>query len=74
MLIALTGVFYFTFGEFSSNVSFKTHSIYLFTVVKSCKLFRYGFNKVLQPFVDDMKKTGIIMMFVGTFLIHNSSL
>ena len=50
------GVFYFTLANFHPALRSKLNSIYLFGVIKNPILTEYGFNKVLQSFVDDMKQ------------------
>ena len=50
----ILGVFYFTLANFHRSVRSKLSSIYRFAVVKSTNLSEYGFNKLLQPFAQDM--------------------
>ena len=48
----------------------KLSSIYIFAVVKSSHLSKYGFNKVLKPFVEDMKQLVIVETLFCLMLLH----
>ena len=48
--------FYFTLGNFRHELHSKLDAIILLAVVKTAHLKKYGFDEVLKPLLDDMKK------------------
>lgn len=48
--------FYFTLGNFRHEVRSKLDAIFLLAVVKTSHLKKYGFDEVLKPFLNDLKK------------------
>jgi len=50
------GMFYFTFGNLPPKYRSRLSAVYLVAIVKTTILSMYGMDKVLRPFVDDIKK------------------
>ena len=48
--------FYFTLGNFRHEVHSKVDAIFLLAVVKTSHVKKYGFDEVLKPFLNDLKK------------------
>jgi len=50
------GMFYFTLGNLSPKYRSYLPNIQLLAIVKTTVISTYGINKILKPFVDDVKK------------------
>lgn len=55
-LYSLSGVIYFTLGNIDPSLRSKLQAITLLAVFKSNYVKKCGFNAILQPIVDDVKK------------------
>lgn len=49
-------LFYFTLGNFSNEIRSKLDAIFLLAVVKTSHLKKYGFDEILKPLLEDLKK------------------
>ena len=48
-------MFYFTLGNINPKMRSKLRSIQLLAICKQKLIKQYGMNKILKPFVDDIK-------------------
>jgi hypothetical protein len=54
-LFVLVGLFYYTLGNISPRYRSSLKAIQLITVVKHSILKDYGIDKILEPFIEDIK-------------------
>ena len=64
ILSIIIGMFYFTLGNLSPKFRSKLASINLLAIVKTKCLSSYGMDKVLRPFIEDLKKLVTILSHV----------
>ena len=50
------GMFYFTLGNLSPKYRSHLPNIQLVAIAKSTMISSYGMDRILQPFVDDVKR------------------
>lgn len=58
------GMFYFTLGNLSPRYRSHLPNIQLVAVTKTAMISNYGVDKILKPFVDDIKKLVHICIFL----------
>ena len=56
MYTLLTGEFYYQLGNLSPKYRSSFSSIHLVSIAKSCIIQKYGPDKILEPFMDDIKE------------------
>ena len=59
----LPGAFYFLLGNIHPRFRSSLRSIQLVALAKSSFIDTYGITRILQPFVDDMKKLESVSSF-----------
>lgn len=69
-LMFLAGIFYFTLGNLPPKTRSKLSSIYLVTILKHRLLCEYGMDRVLDPFIEDIKKLVCKCHLFCTMWIH----
>ena len=52
--IYIVGLFYYTLGNIDPKLRSAVHTIQLLMVVRFTLVEKYGMNKILKPFVDDI--------------------
>lgn len=60
------GMFYFTLGNLSPKYRSHLPNIQLVAIAKSAMISSYGMDRILQPFVDDVKKLVCIFIYNKT--------
>ena len=58
------GAVYFTLTNIDPAVRSKLEVIYLVALFKSALLVEYSLNDVLKPFIGDLKKLSVSLLFV----------
>ena len=56
MYTLLTGVFYYQLGNLNPKYRSSLSSIHLVSIAKSSVIQKYGPEKILKPFMDDIKE------------------
>ena len=67
MLLLCIGMFYYALGNLPPHLRSTQRSIQLIACVTSPNIKEYGFEKVLQPFIDDINRLSKVIPHV----IHN---
>ena len=73
--IFFTAFFYYTLGNLSPKYQSSQLSIQLLIAVKTCFLFRYGADKVLNPVLEEITQLEMVRIEgVGVHLLHKLSM
>lgn len=64
------GIFYFTLGNRAPKQRSKLKSIHLLCILKHKYLCYYGIDKVMMPFIEDLKKLVSKNNYYNTISIH----
>ena len=58
----IIGLFYYQLGNLSPQYRSSTKSIHLVAIAKSSVIVKYGANKILEPFMDAIKKLEEVLL------------
>ena len=56
MVLSTTGVFYYRLGNLTPKFMSSLSSIHLVCIVKAAIIQKYGLDKILEPFMADIKE------------------
>ena len=65
------GVFYYSIGNLPSYLRACLHSIQLVAIVKTKYIEKYGVDKILEPFVHDLKELEKVNIKQNYIQVHN---